>query len=105
MRAQVRPRRSQVPSPNAGMCAPFASMTVVGILVLRFPKSVIACGSFDTNFGIERALANYDARAAFEFEVPTRSGGKCDTNFKITALVSQPLYRLVFSKISRPINM
>ena len=57
-------------------------------LVSRFRSSHHCAAHSFANFGIKGTLAIYDSSAVFGFEVPTRTRGYNDRNFKSTALVS-----------------
>jgi hypothetical protein len=58
-----------------------------GRLVSRFRSSHHCAAHSFANFGIKGTLAIYDSSAVFGFEVPTRTRGYNDRNFKSTALV------------------
>src|SRR6185369_17009681 len=55
-------------------------------LVSRFRSSHHCAAHSFTNFGIKGTLAVYNSSAVFGFEVPTRTRGYNDRNFKSTAL-------------------
>src|SRR3954449_3561053 len=55
-------------------------------LVSRFRSSHHCAAHSFANFGIKGTLAIYDSSAVFGFEVPTRTRGYNDRNFKSTAL-------------------
>jgi hypothetical protein len=55
-------------------------------LVSRFRSSHHYAARSLANFGIKGTLAIYDSSAIFGFEVPTRTRGYNDRNFKSTAL-------------------
>ena len=55
-------------------------------LVSRFRSSHHYAARSLANFGIKGTLAIYDSSAVFGFEVPTRTRGYNDRNFKSTAL-------------------
>src|SRR6185369_2460659 len=55
-------------------------------LVSRFRSSHHCAAHSFANFGIKGTLAIYDSSAIFGFEVPTRTRGYNDRNFKSTAL-------------------
>src|SRR6478672_1517118 len=56
-------------------------------LVSRFRSSHHCAAHSFANFGIKGTLAIYDSTAVFGFEVPIRTRGYNDRNFKSTALV------------------
>src|SRR6185436_16545944 len=55
-------------------------------LVSRFRRSYPFAARARTNVGTKGTLAIYDSSAVFGFEVPTRTRGYNDRNFKSTAL-------------------
>src|SRR3979490_1185472 len=55
-------------------------------LVSRFRSSHHCAAHSFANFGIKGTLAIYDSSAVFGFEVPTKTRGYNDRNFKSTAL-------------------
>jgi hypothetical protein len=74
--------------------------------VSRFRSSHHYAARSLANFGIKGTLAIYDSSAVFGFEVPTRTRGYNDRNFKSTALAVTrrarlPSYRLQFQAPAR----
>src|SRR4029078_9791045 len=58
-------------------------------IVSRFRSSHHYAARAVANFGIKGTLAIYDFSAGFGFEVPTRTRGHNDRNFKSTPLVRE----------------
>src|SRR4029077_17279072 len=56
------------------------------VLVSRFRSSHHCAAQSFANFGIKGTLAIYDSSAVFGFEVPIKTRGHNDRNFKSTAL-------------------
>ena len=61
-------------------------IVVAGTPSVPIPKFASLRGNSFANFGIKGTLAIYDSSAVFGFEVPTRTRGYDDRNFKSTAL-------------------
>src|SRR6185503_21287619 len=74
-----------------------------GELVSRFRSSHHYAARSLVNFGIKGTLAIYDSSAVVGFEVPTRTRGYNDRNFKSTALADdEPARRQPRKRLAPP---